>query len=141
MTMDVTGGAGYSSRLADLDRYTTTSAADSTRSAKQADVDDRGAAGPQTLGTAHHTTATALTQQDFDVVVRFSAPAVSTPPPQPDTSTARVDPTPERGADRAASNPYGNLIGSLRMEALRRDAAAGGSAAAPKDRTPTEPER
>ncbi len=130
MTMNV---QAHATRWPDLDSYTA-----ARDSAPQRVDEARSAGGPQTQGTPHHTTTTALTQQDFEVALRVTPNLLSSAPQQPFTAPETLQRTQSHGADKAASNPYGNIVDSLRNAALRRDAAAAASAASPESDTATQ---
>src|SRR5690242_1789754 len=68
-------------------------------------------------------TPSGFTQDDFALATRFGQGFVPQSLQQL-TGLQKVEREPWHGADKAASNPYGNIMDSLRRAALRRDAAA-----------------
>src|SRR3954469_6764153 len=68
-------------------------------------------------------TPSGFTQDDFALATRFGQDVLPQSLQQL-TGLQKIERQAWHGADRAGSNPYGNIMDSLRRAALRRDAAA-----------------
>src|SRR5262249_1119393 len=108
--------------------------------ARRASADDAKASTPAGLDTAiKKTTPSGFTQDDFALATRLGPNGMAPQTLQQLTGLQKIARGPWQGAARAASNPCGNTLGSLRRAALRRDAAA--PAVPEADATPSAAEQ
>jgi len=123
MTMDVTG-AWASNALWPDSGTTRKSNTDYDALARRAAADDAKSSAPAgQLAATRRATPSGFSQNDFELATRFGQ-SVLPQSLQQLTGLQKIEREPWHGADKAASNPYGNILGSLRRAALRRDAAA-----------------
>jgi hypothetical protein len=123
MTMDVKGAWAGNALWPDSST-TRKSNTDYDALARRAAADDvKTSVSTGQVAATKKATPSGFTQDDFALATRFGQDVLPQSLQQL-TGLQKIERQPWHGVDRAASNPYGNIMDSLRRAALRRDAAA-----------------